>query len=74
MSEYFPDLNSSESTAQKAVRIPPQDLAAERSLLGAMLLTRDAIADAMEVCTAEQFYRPAHGHIFEAISSLYGAG
>jgi replicative DNA helicase len=74
VSEYFPDLNSSESTAQKAVRIPPQDLAAERSLLGAMLLTRDAIADAMEVCTAEQFYRPAHGHIFEAISSLYGAG
>jgi replicative DNA helicase len=55
-------------------RIPPQNLDAEASLLGAMLLSRDAIADAIEVVGAEHFYKPAHGHIFDAICSLYGAG
>jgi replicative DNA helicase len=39
-----------------------------------MLLSRDAIASAIEVCSAEDFYKPAHGHIFEAIHSLYGQG
>ena len=55
-------------------RVPPHDLAAERALLGAMLLTSAAIADAVEVTQAEDFYRPAHAHIFDAISGLYGAG
>ncbi|MDH3754841.1 MAG: replicative DNA helicase [Acidimicrobiia bacterium] len=55
-------------------RIPPQNVEAERSLLGAMLLTRDAISDAVDVITAEHFYRPAHGHVFEAIVSLFAAG
>jgi replicative DNA helicase len=39
-----------------------------------MLLTKDAIAAAVEVVHAEDFYKPAHGHIFEAVTSLYGAG
>jgi replicative DNA helicase len=39
-----------------------------------MLLSRDAIAAAVEVLHAEDFYKPAHGHVFEAVSSLYGAG
>lgn len=55
-------------------RVPPHDLQAEESLLGAMLLSRDAIASAVEHCKAADFYRPAHGHIFEAISSLYAQG
>jgi replicative DNA helicase len=57
-----------------AGRVPPHNLEAEESLLGAMLLSRDAIAAAVETCTAEDFYKPAHGHIFEAIVSLYGQG
>jgi replicative DNA helicase len=57
-----------------AARIPPQNLQAEESILGAMLLSRDAIADAIQVVAAEDFYKPAHQHIFEAITSLYGAG
>src|SRR6202022_1730921 len=44
------------------------------SLLGAMLLSRDAIAAAVETCGTDDFYKPAHGHIFEAICSLYGQG
>lgn len=57
-----------------AGRVPPHNLQAEESLLGAMLLSRDAIANAVEVCTEADFYKPAHGHIFEAITSLYALG
>ena len=55
-------------------RVPPHDLQAEESLLGAMLLSRDAIVEAVQVCTAEDFYKPAHGHVFEAVCSLYSQG
>ncbi len=57
-----------------AGRVPPHNLQAEASLLGAMLLSRDAIADAIEIVRAEQFYKPAHAHVFDAIVSLYSAG
>ena len=39
-----------------------------------MLLSRDAIAAAMENCKAEDFYKASHGYIFEAITSLYSRG
>src|ERR1700686_2793340 len=55
-------------------RLPPHNRQAEESLLGAMLLSRDAIAAAVETCGTDDFYKPAHGHIFEAICSLYGQG
>lgn len=55
-------------------RVPPHNLDAEKSLLGAMLLSRDAIAAAMETCGAEDFYKPAHSHVFEAINNLYNLG
>jgi replicative DNA helicase len=56
-------------------RVPPHNLEAEESLLGAMLLSRDAITAGLE-CRVEQgdFYKPAHGHVFDAIFSLYGQG
>ena len=62
------------STRATGSRVPPHNLQAEESLLGAMLLNRDAIADALQVCAAGDFYKPAHGHIFDAIHSLYGQG
>ncbi|MDA8183024.1 MAG: replicative DNA helicase [Actinomycetota bacterium] len=55
-------------------RVPPHNIEAEESLLGAMLLSRDAIADALERTSAEDFYKPAHGQIFRAITSLYARG
>src|SRR5437763_7451051 len=56
-------------------RVPPQNLQAEESVLGAMLLSRDAIAAVAELhLLADDFYKPTHGHIFEAISSLYERG
>ncbi|HTZ09933.1 MAG TPA: replicative DNA helicase, partial [Acidimicrobiales bacterium] len=55
-------------------RVPPHDLDAGESLLGAMLLSRDAIASAIECCVADDFYKPAHGHVFAAIVGLYARG
>lgn len=55
-------------------RVPPYNLEAEESLLGAMMLSRDAIAAAIEVTREGDFYKPSHSHIFDAILSLYGQG
>ncbi len=55
-------------------RVPPHDLEAEESLLGAMLLSRGAIAAAIEVVAADDFYKPAHTHVFDAVCGLYGRG
>ncbi|MBI2168450.1 MAG: replicative DNA helicase, partial [Actinobacteria bacterium] len=55
-------------------RIPPHNLEAEESLLGAMLLSRDAIAVAVESIKPDDFYKPAHAHVFDAVLALYGAG
>ncbi|HLI16381.1 MAG TPA: replicative DNA helicase [Acidimicrobiales bacterium] len=55
-------------------RVPPHSLEAEESLLGAMLLSRDAIAVALERCSAADFYKPSHAQIFAAITSLYAQG
>jgi replicative DNA helicase len=53
-------------------RTPPQDMAAEQSVLGAMLISKDAIADVTEEIRGGDFYRPAHETIFDAIIDLYG--
>jgi replicative DNA helicase len=55
-------------------RIPPHSFEAEESLLGAMLLSRDAVAVAVEEVGADDFYKPSHSHIFSAITSLYARG
>jgi replicative DNA helicase len=55
-------------------RLPPQDVHAEQSVLGGMLLSKDAIADSVEVVRGVDFYRPSHESIFEAILDLYGRG
>jgi replicative DNA helicase len=55
-------------------RVPPHNLEAEESLLGAMLLSNDAAAMAVEVVSAGDFHRPVHGYIFGAIRSLVGRG
>jgi replicative DNA helicase len=52
-------------------RIPPQDLDAERAVLAAMLLSREAIGDAIDFLRPEDFYRESHERVFRAILSLY---
>ncbi|MFW6188474.1 MAG: DnaB-like helicase C-terminal domain-containing protein, partial [Actinomycetota bacterium] len=55
-------------------RTPPQDNVAEQSVLGGMMLSKDAIADVVEVLRGNDFYKPAHESIYEAVISLYGRG
>ncbi len=55
-------------------RTPPQDNAAEQSVLGAMLLSKDSIADVTEVLRGADFYRPVHEVIFDSVIDLYGRG
>jgi replicative DNA helicase len=55
-------------------RVPPQDLDAEQSVLGGMLLSKDAIADVVEVLKGHDFYKPAHETVFQAILDLYAKG
>ncbi|MGI8993715.1 MAG: replicative DNA helicase [Nocardioidaceae bacterium] len=56
------------------MRTPPQDEHAEQSVLGAMLLSKDAIADVVEAIRGSDFYRPAHELIYDAVLDLYGRG
>lgn len=63
-----------ESTASSFDRTPPQDVAAEQSVLGGMLLSKDAIADVVETIQPQDFYRPAHEVIYDAILDLYSRG
>ena len=55
-------------------RTPPQDLAAEQSVLGGMMLSKDAIADVIEQLRGTDFYRPAHELVYDAVLDLYGRG
>lgn len=64
----------SESSVDYGSRTMPHDDVAEQSVLGGMLLSKDAIADVVESLRASDFYKPAHETIYEAILSLYGHG
>jgi len=55
-------------------RIPPNNIEAEQSVLGAMLLDKEAISTATEFITGDDFYREAHKEIFEAIVDIYNRG
>src|SRR6202789_1170687 len=61
-------------TVGPAGRIPPSAIEAEESLIGAMLLSQEAVSVAYETVQAEDFYRPLHGQIFSAIIALAHAG
>jgi len=68
--ELFP--GTSEAPGED--RLPPQDVHAEQSVLGGMLLSKDAIADCVETLKGVDFYRPAHEAIYDAILDLYSRG
>ncbi|MEG3634521.1 replicative DNA helicase [Micromonospora palythoicola] len=55
-------------------KTPPQDVAAEQCVLGGMLLSKDAIADVVEILKTNDFYRPVHATIFDTILEIYGRG
>ncbi len=55
-------------------RVPPSAIEVEESLIGAMLLSPEAVSVAYETVQPEDFYRPLHGQIFSAIIALANAG
>ena len=55
-------------------RVPPYNLEAEESVLGACLLSREAMANVLEVVKPDDFYKPAHTEMFNAMLELYGRG
>jgi len=70
---YF-DMPESGSQETWSGRVPPNDVDAERSVLGSMLLSKDAIGEVTEQIRGMDFYQPAHETIFEAILDLFGRG
>lgn len=52
-------------------RLPPQSLEAEQSVLGAILIDRDAVVEVAEFLRPQDFYRQANGRIFAAILDLF---
>ena len=74
---WTPSKPTSETAARIADRLPPQDIEAEMSLLGSMLLHRDAIGDVLPVLhrdESERFYRPDHRKLFETLVDMYDRG
>ena len=55
---------------ESIMKIPPQNLDAEKSVLAAMLLNNDIVDESLARVKAEAFYRPAHQKIFSAMAEL----
>ncbi len=56
---------------EMAGKIPPHNLEAEQSLLGALLIDKDAIIKIADLVTPDDFYKDAHGKLFSAMIDLY---
>ena len=59
---------------QASAPVPPQNLEAEESVLGAMMLSPLAIAAVLEIVDAGDFYRESHAIVYRAALALYGKG
>ena len=62
---------TADQVPQLEQRVPPHDLAAEQSTLGGMMLSADAVAEAMEFVRGSDFYSPKHEIIFDAALALF---
>ena len=63
--------NSERNTKYGGLRMPPQNPEAERSVLGAILLDKDAIIKVIDILIADDFYESRHSIIFEAMLKLF---
>lgn len=62
------------SPEQTGAKVPPQNIEAEKSLLGAILLSDDSFSGALELVKASDFYDPRHAKIFASMTRLFEAG
>ena len=73
--DRFGDRRSGNEPRRTGNRVPPHNLQAEESVLGAVLLSRDAIGAVSEQgLRPDHFYKPGHQHIFDAVAALYKSG
>ena len=59
------------SPSSGSVKIPPQNLEAEQSVLGSILLKDNIFGNVLEIIDADDFYTPAHRIIFDAMTTLF---
>ena len=62
---------SIQTTTDNGGKLPPQNVSAERSLLGSVLIDDEVLVDIADKITARDFYEPAHQAIFAAMVKLY---
>ena len=55
-------------------RVPPHSIEAEQSVVGAILMDRDAITVAAEIICGDDFYQKAYGVIFDSVVELFNEG
>lgn len=69
-----PTDNSATGENTSAGRIPPHAVDVERSVLGAMLIDKEAVPKVLEILDANAFYAPAHQKLFRAMMTLFEKG
>jgi replicative DNA helicase len=69
-----PEGGSRASASPAYERVPPHNVEAEESVLGSMLLSKDAIAEVLELLREDDFYRPAHRTVYRSVLGLYSHG
>ena len=62
------------AVADRPANVPPQDIDAEESVLGAMLVSQNAIAVVSEILQPDDFYRRSNATIYRTILEMYGKG
>jgi len=58
-------------SAEELQKVPPQQIEAEQSLLGGILIESQGLPAALEVLRGEEFYRDAHRTVFQAFQELF---
>ncbi|MGZ4771540.1 MAG: replicative DNA helicase [Ilumatobacteraceae bacterium] len=75
MTDFSRDSGRDRTSRRSDARVPPHNLNAEESLLGALLLSRDVVDLVGELgVTVDHFYKPSHQHIYSAIRGLTATG
>lgn len=64
-------MSPSSSSKQPAAKLPPQNIEAEQTVLGAVLIDKNAIFRVADVLVPDDFYSPQHEKIYRAVLSLY---
>jgi len=59
------------SNKNSGMKLPPQDIDAEKSVLGSILIDKNVVVDVMDFLRPDHFYKTSHQNIFNAIVSLY---